>query len=110
MLEGNIRMLEIDRIIRNALQEDIGPGDVTTLSTIEPGTSARAELVAKEEFVLAGIDVAGRVFELLEGGSPSRSSPGTGSRYAAGRFSPGSRAMPPFFSRESGWLSTCCSA
>ena len=104
-------MLEIDRIIRNALQEDIGLGDVTTLSTIEPGTSARAELVAKEEFVLAGIDVAGRVFAASgAGGSPSRSSPGTGSRYAAARFSPGSRARPPFCCRGSGWLSTCCSA
>ncbi|MEJ2700545.1 MAG: carboxylating nicotinate-nucleotide diphosphorylase, partial [Desulfuromonadales bacterium] len=61
-------MFEIDRIIRNALQEDIGPGDVTTLATIEPGTSARAELVAKEDFILAGIDVARRVFELLEEG------------------------------------------
>jgi nicotinate-nucleotide pyrophosphorylase (carboxylating) len=61
-------MLEIDRIIRNALREDIGPGDVTTLATIEPGTTARAELVAKEDVLLAGIEVARRVFELLEGG------------------------------------------
>lgn len=60
-------MFEIDRIIRNALQEDIGPGDLTTQATIEPGTTARAELVAKEDFVLAGIDVAKRVFQLLEG-------------------------------------------
>jgi nicotinate-nucleotide pyrophosphorylase (carboxylating) len=48
-------MFEIDRIIRTALQEDIGPGDITTLATIEPGTTSRAELVAKEDFVLAGI-------------------------------------------------------
>ncbi len=59
-------MFEIDRIIRNALQEDIGLGDVTTLATVEPGTSGRAELVAKEDFVLSGIDVAGRVFHLLD--------------------------------------------
>lgn len=59
-------MFEIDRIIRNALQEDIGPGDLTTLATIEPGTSARAELVAKEDFVLSGIDIAKRVFQLLD--------------------------------------------
>lgn len=59
-------MFEIDRIIRNALQEDIGLGDVTTLATVEPGVAMRAELVAKEDFVLSGIDVARRVFRLLD--------------------------------------------
>ena len=59
-------MFAIDTIIRNALQEDIGTGDVTTLATIEPGIMARAELVAKEDFVLAGIDVARRVFQVLD--------------------------------------------
>lgn len=55
----------LDPILRRALEEDIGTGDVTTQATIEPGTQARAELVAKEDFVLAGIDVAKRVFQLL---------------------------------------------
>ncbi len=59
-------MFEIDRIIQNALQEDIGLGDVTTLATIELGTLSRAELVAKEDFVLSGMDVAARVFALLD--------------------------------------------
>jgi len=59
-------MLGIDRIIELALEEDIGTGDVTTLATVEAGTQARAELVAKENFVLAGIDVAARVFHLLD--------------------------------------------
>ncbi len=56
----------VDRLIRTALDEDIGPGDVTTAATVAPGTIARAELVAKEEFVLAGIDIARRVFALLD--------------------------------------------
>lgn len=55
----------LDPILRRALEEDIGTGDVTTLATVEPGTNASAELVAKEDFVLAGIDVAQRVFQLL---------------------------------------------
>jgi nicotinate-nucleotide pyrophosphorylase (carboxylating) len=59
-------MFEIDRIIRSALQEDIGLGDVTTMATVERGTVVRAELVAKEDFVLSGIDVARRVFQLLD--------------------------------------------
>jgi nicotinate-nucleotide pyrophosphorylase (carboxylating) len=56
----------VDRLIRTALEEDIGPGDVTTAATVAPGTPGRAELVAKEDFVLAGIGVARRVFALLD--------------------------------------------
>ena len=55
----------LDPILRRALEEDIGTGDVTTLATIEPGIQASAELVAKEGFILAGINVAQRVFQLL---------------------------------------------
>lgn len=57
----------VERLIRDALNEDIGPGDVTTAATIAAGTICRAELIAKEDFVLAGIDVARRVFEILDG-------------------------------------------
>ena len=56
----------LDPILRRALEEDIGTGDVTTLATVEPGTQASAELVAKEDFVLSGIGVAERVFKLLD--------------------------------------------
>ncbi|MBW2473278.1 MAG: carboxylating nicotinate-nucleotide diphosphorylase [Deltaproteobacteria bacterium] len=55
----------LDPILRRVLEEDIGTGDVTTLATIQPGTQASAELVAKEDFVLSGIDIAKRVFHLL---------------------------------------------
>jgi len=57
---------ELQRIIQAALQEDIGTGDVTTLSTVDPATISRAELVAKEDFVLAGIAVAEKVFKTLD--------------------------------------------
>lgn len=56
---------EIERIIRTALEEDIGLGDVTTDVTVAADSVARAELVAKEDFVLAGIDVAAEVFRVL---------------------------------------------
>ena len=55
----------LDPILRRALEEDIGTGDVTTMATIQPGVQASAELVAKEDFILSGIDVAQRVFYLL---------------------------------------------
>ncbi len=57
---------EIERIVRTALEEDIGLGDITTEVTVAGDTIARAELVAKEDFTLAGIDVAAAVFKQLD--------------------------------------------
>lgn len=57
---------EIERIVRTALQEDIGLGDVTSMATVSHDSVARAELVAKEDFVLAGLDVAAAVFHHLD--------------------------------------------
>ena len=57
---------EVERIVRTALQEDIGLGDITTSVTVAPETMARAELVAKEDFVVAGLDVAAEVFRQLD--------------------------------------------
>ena len=59
---------EIERIIRTALEEDIGLGDVTTDVTVSADSVARADLVAKENFVLAGLDVAAKVFHTLDAG------------------------------------------
>ncbi len=59
-------MLDLQCVIRNALQEDIGPGDITTQAVVSPGTGARAELIAKEEFTLSGLDVARQVFLFLD--------------------------------------------
>lgn len=57
---------EIERIVRTALIEDIGLGDVTTEVTVPSDALARAELVAKEDFTLAGLDVAAEVFRILD--------------------------------------------
>jgi len=57
---------EIERIIRTALVEDIGLGDVTSAVTVTPDAVARAELVAREDFTLAGLDVAAAVFAALD--------------------------------------------
>jgi nicotinate-nucleotide pyrophosphorylase (carboxylating) len=59
-------MFAIQRIIQAALEEDLGLGDITTEGTVAAGTIARAELVAKEDFVLAGLDVAGQVFQTVD--------------------------------------------
>jgi nicotinate-nucleotide pyrophosphorylase (carboxylating) len=59
-------MTGIDRIIENALAEDIHTGDITTMAVLPQGGDARAILTAKEEMVLAGIEVAARVFHQLD--------------------------------------------
>jgi len=59
-------MIGIDRIIENALLEDIHTGDITTLAVVPEKRSAGARLIAKESMVLAGIDVAARVFILVD--------------------------------------------
>lgn len=59
-------MTGIDRIIENALREDIHTGDITTLAVVPDSRHAKARLVAKEPLVLAGISVAARVFSILD--------------------------------------------
>lgn len=54
------------RLIRLALEEDIGPGDVTTDALIEPDRMAKAAIFAKEPLVLAGLPVAQEVFSTLD--------------------------------------------
>jgi len=58
--------MNVGRIIEAALREDIGAGDVTTDSLIPENARGQGYVVAKEPLVLAGIDVAGRVFEYLD--------------------------------------------
>jgi nicotinate-nucleotide pyrophosphorylase (carboxylating) len=57
---------EIDRIIRTALAEDIGDGDVTTLAILPESAPFEGDLVAKEDGVVAGLEVARRVFAQLD--------------------------------------------
>ena len=55
-----------DKLIDLALLEDIGPGDITSEGLIDDSEMGRAVIVAKQEFVLAGIDVAQRVFSKVD--------------------------------------------
>jgi len=59
-------MIALDRIIENALLEDLHTGDLTTLAILPEKREARGRLIAKESFVLAGIHVAARVFHFLD--------------------------------------------
>jgi nicotinate-nucleotide pyrophosphorylase (carboxylating) len=54
--------MTLEELIDRALEEDIGGGDHTSLSVIPPGAAGKARLLIKEEGVLAGVDVARKVF------------------------------------------------
>lgn len=55
-----------DRVIRAALEEDVGVGDVTTEATVAADARTQAVLVAREKLRLAGLPAFRRVFELLD--------------------------------------------
>ena len=61
-----IDQIIMDKIIKNALEEDLGWGDVTTDSTIPQGAQIIGNFIAKEAGVLCGIHVCARVFEILD--------------------------------------------
>jgi nicotinate-nucleotide pyrophosphorylase (carboxylating) len=56
----------LDRLIDLALEEDLGPGDVTTRALIPPDRQGVAQIRAKQMLVVAGLPVAHRVFRRLE--------------------------------------------
>lgn len=55
-----------ERLVRAALEEDLGPGDVTTDAIFDVGDAARGRLVAKAHGVVAGLAVAESVFRVLD--------------------------------------------
>jgi nicotinate-nucleotide pyrophosphorylase (carboxylating) len=55
------------QIIREALAEDVGSGDVTTLSTVPADAVARADMVAREPLVVCGLVLAEAVFREVSG-------------------------------------------
>jgi nicotinate-nucleotide pyrophosphorylase (carboxylating) len=57
---------EIDELVRRALAEDVGSGDVTMAATVSPRASAVARIFARETLVCAGLPLAGKVFCALD--------------------------------------------
>jgi len=56
----------LDALIRNALAEDIGSGDVTTAAVLSGQENGYARVVAKSELVVAGIDIFSQVFLFVD--------------------------------------------
>lgn len=57
---------EIDLIIANAIREDVGDGDHSSLSCIPAATMGKAKLLVKDEGIIAGIDFAKQVFAYVD--------------------------------------------
>jgi nicotinate-nucleotide pyrophosphorylase (carboxylating) len=56
----------LTKLIRKALEEDIGAGDITTWAALRGDEAGLARATAKAEMVVAGIDIFGEVFLTLE--------------------------------------------
>jgi len=52
--------------IKRSFQEDIGTGDITTLSTVPEGTQISGRFIAKESGIICGIEVARAVFDYAD--------------------------------------------
>ena len=57
---------EIDKIISSALKEDVGTGDITSNFIIPRNKTAKAFILAKEEGMIAGLQIAKSVFNKLD--------------------------------------------
>ena len=59
-------MHSVNELIELALKEDIGCGDITTDAIVSPVLDGIGDVIAKENFILAGLDVARQVFDHLD--------------------------------------------
>jgi len=64
-----VEQATIDKTIKTALEEDLArEGDITSEAILPPSFHAKAEIVSKDNGVIAGIDIAARVFFLIDAG------------------------------------------
>lgn len=57
---------EIEKIIKNAIEEDLGDGDHTSLACIPADAQGKAKLLVKEKGIIAGIELAKVVFHQID--------------------------------------------
>lgn len=70
--------------VEGFLNEDIGHGDITTELVVDPSLQGMARIEAREDFVVAGIDVARTCFEILDGSVTWETVTPDGTRVSAG--------------------------
>jgi len=64
-----IELTELEPLVRRALAEDVGSGDLTTQATVPAGARARARITQKQPGVLYGLGAAQLAFALLDSGA-----------------------------------------
>lgn len=66
MIPPYIEIDTLERILKEAIAEDIGDGDHSTNAIFPPGKSGKARLIVKEEGIIAGLYVAEMVFRIFD--------------------------------------------
>ena len=57
---------ELDLIIENAIREDVGDGDHSSLACIPENATGKAKLLVKDEGIIAGVDFAKMIFQYVD--------------------------------------------
>ena len=84
-----INPLDLDLVydcVASALDEDLGRGDITTRAVVRPGSKARGSFMAKQDLVLAGLEVADAAFTSFDPYLQIESMAGDGEEIPAGRI------------------------
>jgi len=81
----DIPHIQFEPLVRAALAEDIGSGDITTTLCIPAGTEATAVLLAKQPGVIAGLALAKMAFDLLDPSARWQALVADGDRVGEGR-------------------------
>jgi nicotinate-nucleotide pyrophosphorylase (carboxylating) len=76
----------LDQLIDLALEEDVGTGDVTTEHLVPTQAKGHGAIVAKENLIISGLDVARRVFQRIDADVVFQSNFKDGSRVEKGRI------------------------
>ncbi|MCR5113355.1 MAG: L-aspartate oxidase [Acholeplasmatales bacterium] len=63
----NMNVMVVDKIINNALHEDMPLGDITTDNLIPEGHKSHAKFISKDDGIVSGLEVCKRVFEIIGG-------------------------------------------
>jgi len=75
----------IYKAVNNALDEDLGRGDITSRSVIRSGVRARGSFLAKQDFILAGLEVAEAAFNAFDPEMQIESSATDGDQIQSGK-------------------------
>lgn len=81
----DIPQIQYEPLVRDALLEDIGPGDITTMLCVPAGTRAVATVLAKQAGTIAGLAVGELAFKLLDPNAQWDALVEDGAKVGAGR-------------------------